>query len=180
MTIADLPFPEKQRGNVDFKSGYAHTLRAIGQALETLDLGDFSVEPAGDGYHVTGATVTKNPGLVRNTGSARGARDPSVRVTPIDLNYSQGDVRRLEREGQTQRVETHGMTDSSRLSQALRAIGFYLTQKYSRMVRLSRRGESFEVIYESSLGSRYSEYFTAADLYNLWVRFYLQRSTRCA
>ena len=180
MRIADLPFPEKQPGNVDFKSGYAYTLRAIGQALETLDLGDFSMEPAGDGYHVTGATVTKYPGLVRSTGSERGARDPSVRVTPIDLNYSQGDVRRLEREGRTQRVETHGMTDTSRLSQALRAIGFYLTHKYSRMVRLSRRGESFEVVYESSLGSRYSEYFTAADLYNLWVRFYLQRSTRCA
>lgn len=48
------------------------------------------------------------------------------------------------------------------------------------MVRLSRRGERFEVNYESSLGSRYSEYFTAADLYNLWVRFYLQRSTRSA
>ena len=180
MRIADLPFPEKPHGNVDFKSGYAHTLRAIGQALETLDLGDFSMEPAGDGYHVTGASVTKYPGLVRNTGSERGARDPSVRMTPIDLNYSPGDVRRLEREGQTQRVETHGMTDTSRLSQALRAIGFYLSQKYSRMVRLSRRGESFEVIYESSLGNRYSEYFTAADLYNLWVRFYLQRSARCA
>ena len=178
MTIADLPFSEKPRGNVDFKSGYAHTLRAIGQALETLDLGDFSMEPAGDGYHVTGASVTKYPGLVRRMGSNRDG--PSVRMTPIDLNYSPGDVRRLEREGQTQRVETHGMTDTSRLSQALRAIGFYLSQKYSRMVRLSRRGESFEVIYESSLGNRYSEYFTAADLYNLWVRFYLQRSARCA
>jgi len=143
-------------------------------------LGDFSMEPAGDGYHVTGATVTKYPGLFRSTGSERGARDHSVRVTAIDLNYSQVDVRRLEREGQTQRVETHGMTDTSRLSQALRAIGFYLSQKYSRMVRLSRRGESFEVIYESSLGNRYSEYFTAADLYNLWVRFYLQRAARCA
>ena len=180
MRIADLPFPERQRGNLDLKSGYAHTLRAIGQALETLDLGDFSMEPAGDGYHVTGAIVPKYPGLVRSAGSERGDRDPNVRVTLIDLNYSQGDVRRLEREGQTQRVETHGMTDTSRLSQALRAIGFYLTQKYSRLVRLSRRGESFELVYESSLGSRYSEYFTAADLYNLWVRFYLQRSGRCA
>ena len=150
MRIADLPFPENPRGNVDFKSGYAHTLRAIGQALETLDLGDFSMEPAGDGYHVTGASMTKYPGLVRRMGSERGARDPSVRMTPIDLNYTPGDVRRLEREGQTQRVETHGMTDTSRLSQALRAMGFYLSQKHSRMVRLSRRGESYEVIYESS------------------------------
>ena len=119
MRIADLPFPEKQSGNVDLQSGYAHTLRAIGQALESLDLGDFSMEPAGDGYHVTGATVTKYPDSVRSAGGERGARDPKVRSTPIDLNYSQGDVRRLEREGQTQRVETHGMTDSSRLSQAL-------------------------------------------------------------
>jgi hypothetical protein len=112
---------------VDVTSGYADTLRAIGQALETIKLGDFSVEPAGDGYRVTGAVVVKNLGLVRSTGSALAARDSSVRVTSIDLNYSPGDVRRLEREGQAQRVKSHGTTDTLRLSQALRAIGFYLT-----------------------------------------------------
>lgn len=178
----DLPFPEEEpgRARVDLTRGYAQSLRAIGQALETLNLGDFSVEPDGDGYRVIGATVTRNLGVVKSGGKAVTSIEPSVRGTAMDLSYSPIDVERLEREGQAQRLNTHGTTDSSRLSQALRAIGSYLNQKYSRMLRLSRRGESFEVIYESSVGSRYSEYFTAADLYNLWVRFYLQRSARCA
>ena len=98
----------------------------------------------------------------------------------MELSYSPSDVERLEREGRNQRAKVHGITDSSRLSQALRVIGTYLAQKYSRMLRVSRRGESFEVHYESSLGSRFSEQFSAADLYDLWVRFYLQRSMRTA
>lgn len=180
MSISDPRFLEAAAGSaqVDLMRGYAQSLRAIGQALETLQLGDFSVEPDGDGYRVTGATVTRNLRVVKSGGGAATSIEPSVRGTAMDLSYSPSDVERLEREGQGQRLNTHGTTDSSRLSQALRAIGSYLNQKYSRMLRLSRRGEIFEVLYESSLGSRYREYLTGADLYNLWVRFYLQRSAR--
>jgi len=96
----------------------------------------------------------------------------------MELSYSESDVERLEREGRSQRAQDHGMTDSSRLSQGLRVIGSYLSQKYCRLIRISRKGESFEVDYESSVGSRYSEQFSAADLYGLWVRFYVQRSVR--
>lgn len=157
----------------DCVTEYAQTLRAIGQALETFDLKDFTLEPSDDGYRVTGAssavTIGRDPLRVR---------EPVRRATAMELSYSRRDVERLEREGRIQRAKVHGTADSSRLSQALRVIGSYLTLKYSRLLRLSRNGESFEVHYESSLGSRYSEQFTAADLYDLWVRFYLQRSIR--
>jgi len=44
------------------KIGYAQTLRAIGQALETVNLGNFSVEADGDGYRVRGAAAGRNLG----------------------------------------------------------------------------------------------------------------------
>jgi hypothetical protein len=175
--LAALPSPEKEPRSVgmDPVTGYAQTLRVIGQALENLNLGDFTVEPDSDGYHVTGSSP-----------AAKSERDswtvgqPIVPVTAIQLSYSWRDVERLEGEGRIQRATVHSAAASSRLSQALRVIGSYLTKKYSRLVRVSRKGEIFEVHYESSLGSRYSEQFSAADLYDLWVRFYLQRSVRTA
>ena len=160
---------------MDLITGYAQTLRAIGQALETLNLGDFTVEPDGDSYRINGASL-----VVKNRCDPWTVNQPVVRATAMELSYSRSDVDRLEREGRTQRAENHGTADSSRLSQSLRVIGTYLTQKYSRMLRVSRKGENFEVHYESSLGSRFSEQFSAADLYDLWVRFYLQRSLRTA
>ena len=157
----------------DLISGYAQTLRAIGQALETLDIGDFNFEPDGDNYLVNGTSSGKRRRISQ-------AVDPIAPVSAIEVSYSPGDVERLEHEGRNQRANVHGTTDSSRLSQALRVIGSYLSQKYSRLLRISRTGESFEVQYQSSLGSRFSEKFSAADLYDLWVRFYMQRSMRAA
>jgi hypothetical protein len=173
--IGALSFQEEVPGSerIDLVAGYAQTLRAIGQALETLNLGDFTVEPEGDSYRINGTSS-----VVKYRCDPWMANQPVGRASAMELSYSRSDIERLEREGRSQRERVHGITDSSRLSQALRVIGTYLTQKYSRMVRLSRKGENFEVHYESSLGSRFSERFSAADLYDLWVRFYLQRSIR--
>ena len=173
----ELSFHEEEPGSArrDLVAGYAPTLRAIGQALETLNLGDFTVEPEGDSYRIKGASSVD-----KYRRDPWAANPPVGRASAMELSYSRSDVERLEREGRSQRERVHGVTDSSRLSQALRVIGTYLTQKYSRMVQISRTGDNFEVRYESSLGSRFSERFSAADLYGLWVRFYLQRSIRAA
>lgn len=177
MGIAALPFLEEVPSSVgvDAVTGYAKTLRAIGQALETFNLGDFTVEPDSHGYRVTGASpeaeTEREPSKFSESMAGAGA---------MEISYSWSDVERLDREGRIQRATVHGAPVSSRLSQVLRVIGSYLTKKYSRLVRVSRKGERFEVQYESSLGSRYSEQFSAADVYDLWVRFYLQRSIRTA
>jgi hypothetical protein len=164
--------PERVQ-RMDLIAGYARALRAIGQALETLEVADFNFEPDGDSYLVTGTSSGNSRRISRKA-------DPTAPVSDIAVSYSPGDVERLEREGRNQRANVHGTTDSSRLSQALRVIGSYLSQKYSCLLRISRKGESFEVQYQSSLGSQFSENFSAADLYDLWVRFYLQRSMRAA
>lgn len=177
MDIAALPFQEDDPNRVPMASltGYAQTLRAIGQALETLNLGDFIIESDGEGYRVTGAMS-----MVKNARDPWTVSAPIGRATAMKLSYSRSDVERLEREGRIRRASVHGTSDSARLSQALRVIGNYLTQKSSRLLRVSRKGGCFEVDYESSLGSRYRDQFSVADIYDLWVRFYLQRSMRTA
>jgi hypothetical protein len=70
------------------------------------------------------------------------------------------------------------MADPTSLSQLLRCIGAYLTQKVARLQKLSWEGDSLSVEYETSLGSRIQETLAASDLYDLWVRMYLQRASR--
>ena len=177
MNIADLPIPEEKPGTVQvgLTSGYAHTLRAIGQALETLNLRDFSVEPSGDGYRVTGAAVAQNLGLVRSTGSALAARDRGVRVRPIDLNYSPGDVRRLEREGQAQRRSTGQTPEANTLPQILRVIGSVVDQKRGQLLAISKEAEIVRLEYQSFSGQIFSEDYTMPMLYDRWVRMYKRR-----
>jgi len=158
---------------MDSLAGYAQDLRSIGQALEILKLGDFTVEPQSDGYRVTGTPLE-----VKSGRSLWWNNQSSIDGNLVELLYSKSDVERLESEGRNQRAKLQGNSDCSRLSQALRVLGSYLTQKYCRLVRLSRKDENFEVEYESSLGSHYSEQLSGADLYGLWVRFYLKRSVR--
>lgn len=171
--------------------GYGYPLRAIGQALEVLNLAEFSVEPDDHGFRVTGAVVAdakaSSNGARRVVFAKGSAAKANVAVlpsamrtllTPLALRYSPADIERLEHEGLAQRSVARRSMESGRLSQALRDIGAYLDQKYSRLLRLSFTGENFEVFYESSLGSQFNERFTAAQLYDLSVRFYLQRSAR--
>lgn len=175
--IAALSDQEEKSPSVRINliAGYAQQLRAIGQALEVLKFGDFTVRPDAEGYRVTGAAPS-----IASRGDVWPVDHLVLCAPAMELSYSRNDVKRLERDGRTQRRRGHGTMDSSRLSQALRVIGSYLTQKYSRMLRVSREGDRFEVHYESSLGSRFSEQFSVSDIYDLSVRFYLQRSMRSA
>ena len=47
-----------------------------------------------------------------------------------------------------------------------------------KTLKITRAGENVEVEYETSLGSRMRETFGVGDLYDLWVRMYLQRQGR--
>ncbi|MGZ9129629.1 MAG: hypothetical protein ACXW4Z_17790 [Candidatus Binatia bacterium] len=177
MSISDLPFPKEVRvsARLDLTRGYAQELRAVGQALETLNLGDFSVEPSGNGYRVTGASVAKNLGLVRSAGGALVPSDPSVRVTPMDLNYSPGDVRRLEREGQAQRRSTGQTSEANTLPQILRVIGGVVDQMRGHLVAVSKEAVIVRLEYQSSSGQKVSEDYTMPMLYDRWVRMYKRR-----
>jgi hypothetical protein len=173
--------------------GYSQALRAIGQALEALNIRNFELTPVDDGYAIQGTyfdscqgddelslshvrTIWARPNGWQGTSNSqlRGSNDHAA----LELRYSCEDIERLEQGGRAKRLDAHSIADASKLSQMLRCIGFYLSQKCVRMQRLIRDGDSVSVEYETSLGSKIKETFGVADLYNFWVRSYLHRAER--
>lgn len=176
---------------------YAQSLRAIGQALEVLRIEAFELEPDGDNYFVRGVksigssiaadqpmTVDKLRSLWESIAGHKIASEktpPSEaanETSPIELSYTPEDIARLDNDGRAKRGDATQMADSARLSQLLRCIGAYLTQKVARLVRVTSNGEVITIEYETSLGSRTQETLTPSLLYDFGVRMYLQRSNR--
>jgi len=60
----------------------------------------------------------------------------------------------------------------------LRCIGTYLNQKRASLCKISREIECYAIEYETSLGSRMKETLAHNDIYDLWVRMYVQRAER--
>jgi hypothetical protein len=177
--------------------GYAQPLRAIGQALETLNLQSFELEPVGEEFFVRGKIAATNaecggdfvsaatlaaiwgrlPRFRQENREQRGNAAGTAQ-SPIELQYTMDDVKRLEIEGQRKRTDPNQMPNQSSLSQVLRCVGAYLNLKRARLLRLWRDAESVSVEYETSLGSKLKETLVASELYDLWVRMYMQRAER--
>ena len=178
-------------------TGYAQILRAIGQALETLNIKSFELKPIGEEYWIRG-----NMALAGESGSGDAVRlrrrratwgdspnpmslgnetdrqaEPGV-ASPVKLRYTSRDVERLEYEGQLRRTDANRVAEAASLSQILRCIGAYLNQKRARLLKLARDGEKIMLEYETSLGSQMKESLAISVLYDLWVRMNLQRAGR--
>ena len=180
------------------RMGYAQPLRAIGQALEILNIQDFEMEPAGDAFYVRGnVPLPANNELANDQCSAdelraiwgvlpgegdrfsdEQKRSDSKSLSRIELCYTVQDVERLEQEGRSHRGNSPKTADAPRLSQVLRCIGAYLNQKRATLCKIRREIDCVAIEYETSLGSRMKETLALKDLYDLWVRMYLQRSER--
>lgn len=179
-------------------TGYAQPLRAIGQALEILNMQDFEVEPAGDDFYVRGNLPSSTNRALLGTGSGGeelravwgalpGDSDSSdesigsnltVLWTRVELCYTARDVDRLEEAGRARRGQAQQSAEAYSVSQILRSIGAYLNQKRARLLKLSREVDCVVIDYETTLGSRMKETLAIKDLYDLWVRMYLQRAER--
>jgi hypothetical protein len=169
-------------------TGYAQPLRAIGQALETLNIQSFEMEPVGDDFFVRGIIPVTHAGLRRTVWGKLGYQDAQKREdvgaselkvdSPVELLYELKDIERLEEQGRSRRINPHGTANPTSLSQVLRCIGAYLNQKRARLLKLSRDAESVLVEYETSLGTNTKEVLSLSELYDLWVRMYLQRAER--
>jgi hypothetical protein len=176
---------------------YAQPLRAIGQALEALSLQSFELEPRGGDFYVRGTLARTNselssegvtpdqlgviwgkvPDFKSEERIPQAPQSASV-LTSIELHYTTKDVDRLEQEGRLRRGESQRLPDVLSLSQVLRCVGAYLNQKRARLLKLRREGESVSVEYETTLGSQLKETLVTAELYDIWVRMYLQRAER--
>jgi hypothetical protein len=179
--------------------GYAQLLRAIGQALETLNIQSFEMEPVGEDFFIRGNVLSTSSaelldgkltydelrraiwGKLPDENGGNDEDTPATSLTvhsPVELLYGAKDIERLEEEGRSKRVNPHGTANPSSLSQVLRCIGAYLNQKRARLLKLSREAETVAVEYETSLGTTIKEILSLSDLYDLWVRMYLQRAER--
>src|SRR5262245_40243424 len=166
--------------------GYAQPLRAIGQALEILNIQTFEMEPAVDGFFVRGTVplasrelfndlVTPEklrlvwgdlpPGTGNSTASANASQ--SGNSSWVELLYTEKDVERLEEEGRARRVDDRRTADPSTLSQVLRCLGAYLNQKCARLLKVSREAETMLLEYETSLGTTMRETLSTADVYDI-------------
>jgi hypothetical protein len=175
--------------------GYAQPLRAIGQALEVLNIQDFEMEPEGDDYFVRGHMPLANNAFgnqcnadkletiwgalpVSEKGGEKDWRPDLATLSRIELCYTVQDVELLEKAGRSRRGRSGKMADAASLSQVLRCIGAYLNQKRARLCKITREIDCVAIEYETSLGSKMEESLALKDLYDLWVRMYLQRSAR--
>jgi hypothetical protein len=179
--------------------GCAQSLRAIGQALEVLNIQGFEMELSSDDVVVRGNSSRAANNVVHDplsmeklkaiwgetTGNDGAVCQLEDRSTPgmfsrIDLRYTSQDIERLEQEGRSRRGNSHNPADGSSLSQVLRCIGEYFGQKRARLYKIIHESSSVAVEYETSGGNKMQESLSTQDLYDLWVRMYLQRAERMA
>ncbi len=173
--------------------GYAQPFRAIGQALETLNLQIFEIEPTGEDFLIRGHlpqpdasanafspaslnTVWGNlPPLASK--NRREQNEPPVPL-PIELQYTRKDIERLEQEGRANRTDPNRIPEHSSLSQVLRCVGAYLVLKRARLIKLWRDNDSVSLEYQTSMGSMFKDKLVVGEIYDLWVRMYMQRANR--
>ena len=177
--------------------GYAQRLRAIGQALEILKIDGFEMELSGEDVFVLGSVPRTQRellldqcsaeqlqtvwGSLPRQGEERGTRqglDEPGDLLRMQLCYTAEDVARLDKEGRSRRGKSASVGDAWSLSQILRSIGAYLNQKRARLRKITREADNLAVEYETSVGSKMKETLAIKDLYDLWVRMYLQRAER--
>jgi len=177
--------------------GYAQPFRAIGQALETLNLKIFELEPTGEDFLVRGhlpkplidviadalspASLNTVWGNLAPSSSANRSEQNEAIVpllSSIELQYTSKDIDRLEQEGRANRTDQNRIPEHYSLSQVLRCVGAYLVQRRARLVKLWRDGDSFSLEYQTSLGNMLKETLVVGELYDLWVRMYMQRAER--
>ena len=174
---------------------YAQLLRAIGQALEVLQFGSFTMELSGDDLLVRGSAVTSTEQEEARAIRERvikfvwealpGERAPQAEIesamctwpAKLVLRYTVKDMDRLEQEGKAKRQSAAGVPDLASLSQLLRTIGAYVEKKRARLVKIARSGDSLAIRYDTVGGERREETVSAGSLYEFWAQLYLQRSS---
>ncbi|HXV78430.1 MAG TPA: hypothetical protein VEG60_00990 [Candidatus Binatia bacterium] len=173
---------------------YAQLLRAIGQALEVLRFGSFTMELSGEDFLVRGSAVTSTeqeeareireriikfvwealPGEKATQAEIESAM--SIWPAQLVLRYTPKDMDRLEQEGKAKRQSAAGVPDVASLSQLLRTIGAYVKKKRARLVKIARSGDSLAIRYDTAEGERREENVSAGSLYEFWAQLYLRRS----
>jgi hypothetical protein len=169
-----LPAPPKSLITINqnqlVNSGrYAKALRAIGQALEAVKVDAFQLRCEGENY-----LVRSKPRSIKDKWRQLLHYLFPKRFPPVGLLiYTPDDIERLEQEGRSRR--RNAGTHPNTLTQALRAIGFYVDQKNGRLVEISKSHEWIKIRYDTAPDCCNTEEFNLSSLYTLFVQMYLKR-----
>jgi hypothetical protein len=174
---------------------YSRDLRAIGQDLENLRLTTFNLECAGPFYLVWTRGETQEPKRGsrsilsnsrlrrlwsnRSTSRSQGEQE-HVSLTPrrrvIRYRYAPQHIERIERLARTRRQLHSGRVNGHSLSQLLRSVGALIEGRNERLLGIAWQESSVSVVFEDKSARRHIDIFRPDELYDLWVKMYLQRS----
>jgi hypothetical protein len=168
-------------------------LRAIGQALELLNVQSFNLNLSEGRFTVHGVAEKSKGQIVPKTKALELARQIFRRVSTVEgagarghkklpssfvfsgLQFSEEKLDELERQGQARRVKSAGGPDPYGLSQLLRTVGAYVDQKKRHFIHVSYADDRVAIRYREPLGGEKTEEFTKTNLYDLWVHMYKLR-----
>ena len=160
------------------------SLRAIGQALEALHLGDFELESHESYYLVRGEAVragriqSLRQDVWDSNPPALWGKSRRPRPVALELRYTPNEIERLEQKGRARRKDLNRMPDPFSQSQVLRGVSHYIERKGGRLMKISRQDRWVTIEYETAQGDRTVERAAVSFLYRLFVRMYLKRSDR--
>ena len=174
---------------------YEHILRAIGQGLESLSLESFDLEVAENTFLVRGiptpkksekSPVTKLKGfkkalleICHYSRTPASTPTSNVRVPGssrlLQLQFTQADIDKLERDGQALRSDWERSPLSHSLPQVLRTVGWYVDHKKGQIHKISKTADTVSVSYTGLLGTQKFETLTLVQIYDMWVHLYKHR-----
>jgi hypothetical protein len=152
---------------------YGRDLRAVGQALEKLQLKQFTLKRAGRSYfiwhHDQTQPAASHQWTLEPLRKRAASTAPTFRLDPAD-------VERIELAGRVRRQKAHSVTNGHRLSHLLRTLGEHIKSRGQQLLGITWRESSVSVVIETAKGRRCVEEFRTDFLYDLWVRMYLRRA----
>ena len=169
-------------------ANYPRDLRAIGQELEKRGFKTFNLKCSGDTYFVWSTETMAPSGLsdAANTGNGSGVEfrhanpnDPAMKMLLdriVGFQFTVVQVERLEQKGRENRRHGSGISDRDRLSHLLRTVGEQVHRRNQRLLAIAWRDRQISVVTKTVGGPCNMDVLRSDNLYDLWVRMYLQRS----
>jgi hypothetical protein len=163
---------------------YARELRAVGQELERRRFTRFNLKCSDNSYFVWSTeSITEFAASSAGENSGRAhlgsPDDPAIKMLLSRIAgvlFNTADVKRLEREGEQNRRRETGAGHGRRLSHLLRTVGEQVYRRNQRLLAIAWRERQISVVAEDARGRREINVLRTDNLYDLWVRMYLQRS----
>jgi hypothetical protein len=168
------------------KFSYASILRTLGHALESHRVVACNLTVENDTYKIKGTALpsaTTRRSLLRSIREIFVRRDESPRpdliTNRIELRYSLDDIRAMDTQVRDRRSTAPEIPDPLSMSQLLRVIGGFLDKRAEEELLGINIDDRWVTITHASRDGRLLktnhdiEYF-----YDLWVKMYLQRSSR--